>query len=65
MYYLDKACEIQLGALASGRELQMPPPLLCEDAARRSTTIDGHPFGEVEWAALVRQLDREDPSYKR
>ena len=26
--------------------------------------IDGHPFGEVEWAALVRQLDREDPSYK-
>ena len=64
MYYLDKACEIQLEALATGRELQMPPPEVCEEAARRSMNIDGHRFGEVEWAALIRQLEREDPLYK-
>ena len=64
MYYLDKACEIQLEALAAGRDLQLPPVEVCEEAARRSMNIDGHPFGEVEWTALVRQLDREDPSYK-
>ena len=64
MYYLDKACEIQIEALATGRELELPPPEVCEEAARRSVNIDGHPFGEVEWTALVRQLDREDASYK-
>ena len=64
MYYLDRACEIQLAALATGRALELPPPAVCEEAARRSTSIDGHPFGEVEWAALIRQLDREDPSYR-
>ena len=64
MYYLDKACEIQLEALATGRELQLPPPEVCEEAARRSMNIDGHRFGEVEWAALTRQLEREDPLYK-
>ena len=26
--------------------------------------IDGHPFGEVEWTALIRQLDRENPAYR-
>ena len=64
MYYLDKACEIQLDALASGRELELPPPEVCEEAAQRSMVIDGRPFGEVEWTALVRQLDRDDPSYR-
>ena len=64
MYYLDKACEIQLDALATGRELELPPPEVCEEAAQRSMVIDGHPFGEVEWTALVRQLDRDDPSYR-
>ena len=43
MYYLDKACEIQLDALATGRELELPPPEVCEEAARRSMVIDGTP----------------------
>ena len=64
MYYLDKACEIQLDAMATGRELELPPPEVCEEAAQRSMVIDGHPFGEVEWTALVRQLERENPSYR-
>ena len=64
MYYLDKACEIQLDALATGRELQLPPDEVCEEAAQRSMVIDRHAFGEVEWAALIRQLDRENPSYR-
>ena len=63
MYYLDKACEAQLHALATGRELELPPPEVCEEAAQRSTLIDGHAFGEVEWTALIRQLDRDNPSY--
>ena len=48
MYYLDKACEIQLDALATGRELELPPPEVCEEAAQRSMVIDSHPLGEVE-----------------
>ena len=39
MYYLDKACEIQLDAMATGRELELPPPEVCEEAG---AALDGH-----------------------
>jgi len=64
MYFLDKACEIQLDAMATSEKLVTPPPDVCEEAAKRWMDIDGYSFGEVEWRALVRQLDDEDDSYK-
>ena len=64
MYYLDKACEIQIEALATVRDQLLPPHKICEEAAQLPMVIDGHPFGEVEWTALVRELDRENPSYR-
>ena len=64
MYFLDRACQIQLDAMATGEKLVTPSPELCEEAARRWMDIDGHAFGEVEWQALKRQLDQEEPSYK-
>jgi ribulose-5-phosphate 4-epimerase/fuculose-1-phosphate aldolase len=63
MYYLEKACEIQVAALAGGAELIYPSPEVCERTARQYE-MDQHPIGDNEWAAHIRALDREDTSYR-
>jgi ribulose-5-phosphate 4-epimerase/fuculose-1-phosphate aldolase len=65
MHYLDRACEIHVQSLATGQPLRVPPRAVCEDAARRYWTwYKGDPFGQLDWDALVRRLDAEDPSYR-
>ena len=67
MYYLDKACEIQARALAvgPGPGLRLPAREVCEEAARRHwAAFKDEPFGQLDWDALVRRLDVEDPSYR-
>ena len=62
MATLIKACEIQVAALSSPN-LITPEPRVIEKAA-----ADLHAFGAeegaLEWPALLRKLDRIDPSYK-
>ena len=63
-YYLEKACEIQMDALAMGRKLNLPPPEVCEHAAQqfdRSYEGDGC---ELAWAANRRLIDRVNPGYE-
>lgn len=63
MYYLERACRIQLSLLATEKEPILPPPDVCEKTAAQH-------WGKVEqleellWPALLRLLDREDPSYR-
>jgi hypothetical protein len=79
MYYLEKACEIQLTAQggsngAGGQALILPPKEVCEHAERQFNappvpSSDGRvlsdPDGyDLAWSALLRLLDRLDPSYK-
>ena len=64
MHYLERTCEIQIAAQAGGPPVQ-PPPAVIE-----RTAATGQGTGNVEWArigfeALLRRLDREDPSYRR
>lgn len=63
MYYLERACEIQIAALAGKSELIIPPPSVCqrtcEQFANDSSFVKGR-----DWQALLRLLDRTDPSYK-
>ncbi len=65
MYYLNLACEVQLAAMATGAELLVPPPEVCEKVA---TQNDAMTFGDddlaLEWQAHLRLLDRLDPTYK-
>jgi ribulose-5-phosphate 4-epimerase/fuculose-1-phosphate aldolase len=63
MFYLERACEIQIAALSTGRELIVPTPEVCEKAARQHEE-DDEPAGTREWRALLRQLDGTDPSYR-
>ncbi len=66
IYYLEQACQIRLDALKTGREINLPPESVREHTARQweggaagigSTTLR-------EWPALLRMLDRRDPSYR-
>jgi ribulose-5-phosphate 4-epimerase/fuculose-1-phosphate aldolase len=63
MFYLERACEIQVAALAGGTELIFPSPEICEKTAQQYESGE-EPLGELEWAAHLRVLDRIDPSYR-
>src|SRR5690606_31194096 len=52
MYYLNKACELQVAALAGGRPLVIPPPEVCAHASGQFDV--GTPSaGQLEWCALL------------
>lgn len=60
-YYMEKACEIQVLAQSTGSPLIQPPAAVCEKSALQQDVSD---LGEIQWRALLRLLDREDPSYR-
>lgn len=67
MFYLDRACEIQLAAAAAG-PLRFPSTGVCEYTARQfeGTVVGdyGDPEGmDLAWEALLRLLDRVAPDY--
>lgn len=64
MYTFENTCRIQIDALAGGSELtQVDPRILAgmADVMRIATAGQGP---QIAWPALLRKLDRMDPSYK-
>ena len=59
---LEKACQAQLMMQATGRELHLPSPEMCEKTALQFENI-GRPRGETEWPAMKRVLDRKGMTY--
>lgn len=66
IYYLEQACQAQLDALQTGREIVRPPPEVREHTARQwEGGAAGIGTGTLrEWPALLRMLDRIDRSYR-
>lgn len=75
MQRLDNACKIQLDYMAANTPIVMPTPEVMAKSARVSAppTFTGRTgneaklgdwAGDREWAALLRRLDRIDPSYR-
>ena len=62
MATLIKACEIQVAALSSPNYIY-PKPNVIQKAASELHD-DGAEEGTLEWPALLRKLNRIDPSYK-
>jgi len=60
MYYLERACEIQMQVQASGQAVQLPDDEICERAAQQTLQF---PDGKYEWPAIRRLIDREAPDY--
>ena len=64
MYWLERACQVQVDVMASGREISMPSQALATTMAKRYGPQGKLNLAALEWPALLRQLDRDDPSYK-
>ena len=64
MYWLETACKVQVDVMASGAALSLPSHELATSMSRRYGPGGKINFAPMEWPALLRQLDREDPSYK-
>jgi ribulose-5-phosphate 4-epimerase/fuculose-1-phosphate aldolase len=64
MYWLETACQVQVDVLGSGAELALPSHELATTMSKRYGPDGAVDFAPMEWPALLRLLDREDPSYK-
>jgi hypothetical protein len=64
MFRLERACQVQVAALSCNVELQLPPPEIVEESYRMYLPQTRRPFGVLEWPALLRKLDKIDPSYR-
>ncbi len=71
MYRLERACQVQLAAQATGTPLVIPSKDVCEKSAELSDDFlvaegdKGYSRNpNPEFDAMLRLLDRKDPSYK-
>ena len=72
MWHLEKAMQAQVDALASGQTLTTPSPDVARSTARMGFasepvleyTEGRSPMGWLEWPAMLRLLDRLDPSFR-
>jgi ribulose-5-phosphate 4-epimerase/fuculose-1-phosphate aldolase len=64
-YVVQRACEIQIAALAGGAKPYVPPPAVIDAGPRDAVDIltGGSWFAAPNWAAARRRLDREAPGY--
>ena len=63
MYYLERACQAQVGAMGAGAELVIAPPAVAQKVAAQFAR-PGRTAPDTQWAALLRMLDRADPSFR-
>lgn len=61
MFYLERACQVQILAQSSGSNLVFPPEDICEKSGLQQDVKD---LGQLQWPSLLRLLDREDSSYR-
>jgi ribulose-5-phosphate 4-epimerase/fuculose-1-phosphate aldolase len=64
MHWLEKACQAQLMAMACNAELTMPAPGTVKVTNERYKPGQRRNITELEWPAMLRMLDRRDPSYR-
>jgi ribulose-5-phosphate 4-epimerase/fuculose-1-phosphate aldolase len=63
MYTFESTCQIQISAQAGGGLIEVSPEIL-KGVAAAARTQTGGLGGAFIWPALIRKMDRLDPSYK-
>jgi ribulose-5-phosphate 4-epimerase/fuculose-1-phosphate aldolase len=63
MYTFENTCRIQIDAQAGGELVYVDPKIL-EGLAQVMKTVTAGQGPNIAWPALLRKLDRVDPSYK-
>ena len=66
LFRLERACQVQIMALSCNTKLTYPPKEILEETFDK---MRPHPNraarnGDLAWPALLRKLDRTDPSYR-
>jgi ribulose-5-phosphate 4-epimerase/fuculose-1-phosphate aldolase len=64
MYYLERACTMQVRALAGGVAISRPPQGSAQKAATQSQVLFDGTVGPIAWQALTRRMERADPSFR-
>ena len=63
IYFLERACAIQVAAQAGGAALNLPLPAV-QDLVTQQLSSFGDIADRLLWPAMLRKLDRLDPSYR-
>jgi len=63
-FRLARACQVQIAALSCNVEIGLPADEIVESSWRQYQPGVRRRFGVLEWPALLRKLDRIDPSYR-
>ncbi len=64
LYTFEAACLIQVRAQAGGGELVTIDPRIIATGQQQADTVTKEAGGALAWPALLRKLDRIDPSYR-
>ena len=64
IFRLERACQLQVMALSCNTELSLPPRATIEAANKLYQPGVRRRFGLMEWPALLKKLDKLDPSYR-
>jgi ribulose-5-phosphate 4-epimerase/fuculose-1-phosphate aldolase len=64
MHWLERACQAQVMAMACNTELNHPSPETVQLTNERYLPGQRRKITELEWPAMLRMLDRRDPSYR-
>jgi hypothetical protein len=64
MFFLERACSMQVRALAGGAATNWPNQGVPEKTASQGRQGFDGMMGAMAWPALRRKCDRVDPSYK-
>ena len=64
MHRLELACKSQLAAMACNTPFTQVPPEVLQATWNNYQRGTRRPYGLMEWPALLRKLDRLDPSYR-
>lgn len=64
LYLFESACAIQVRAQAGGGELVSIDPRIIAGARAQAAQVTRGAGGGIAWDALVRRLDRLDPSFR-
>ena len=64
MHRLELACRSQVAAMSCNTPLQEVPADVLQETWNNYQPGTRRPYGVMEWPALLRKLDRMDPSYR-
>jgi ribulose-5-phosphate 4-epimerase/fuculose-1-phosphate aldolase len=64
MYRLERACQLQVTTLSCNTEIRLPPQEVVKQTQDGFKPGARRRWGLLEWPALLRKLDKIDPSYR-